>query len=211
MENFFKIRAEKQEHIVNAAFRVFGRQGFRKASIGDIAQEAGITKGMITYYFGSKKTLYMYLVEVSQSRLVKAMQQQLADSPVTDFFERLKIATDVQVAAVKEHPALISFQNSVYYETDPVVAPELTEMLTAEHMRCDKILLEGSDLSTIQPAANSALITKFVMWATDGFFEQLYYLAEDAKNINSLVSEFYQCIDLIKKTFHLHTNEGGTN
>ena len=202
MENFFKIRAEKQEHIVNAAFLVFGRQGFRKASIADIAQAAGITKGMITYYFGSKKTLYMYLVEVSQKRLVKAMQQRLAASPVTDIFERLKIAVDVQVAAVKDHPALISFQGGLYHETDPAVVSELTEMLTTENMRCDEILMEGSDLSAFKPDIDSKLVIKFVQWATEGFFDHLYYLSEDEENINNLVSEFYKCIDLMKRTFY---------
>jgi AcrR family transcriptional regulator len=86
MEQFFKIRAEKQNHIVDSAFSVFGRQGYRKASLSDIARKAGITKSMITYYFGSKKTLYLYLVGVSKSLLIEAIKDNIS-SKATDFFE----------------------------------------------------------------------------------------------------------------------------
>jgi len=201
LENFFKLRAEKQDHIINAAFRIFGRQGYRKASIGDIAQEGGTTKGMITHYFGSKKTLYLYLVELIQTRLLQIAKERIT-SDVTDFFEKLRIVMDIQMAAIKEHPALISFVNSLYYEADPEVAEHLEQSIASDYAKLNQFLLEGTDFTKFKPGNDPRLICKFVLWANDGFMTELYDASCPDKE-DALIADFYYCLDVMKKSFYL--------
>jgi len=201
LENFFKLRAEKQDHIINAAFRVFGRQGYRKASIGDIAREGDTTKGMITYYFGSKKTLYLYLVEVIQTRLLQIAKDRITPE-VTDFFEKLKIVMDIQLSALREHPALISFVNSLYLETDPEVAEDLAQIFIAEESNYDRMLMEGTDFDKFKPGVDPQLICKFTFWASDGFMTELYD-TDCSEKKDTLVTDFYRCLDVIRKSFYL--------
>ena len=200
MENFFKIRADKQYHIINAAFTVFGRQGYRKASMADIAQEAGITKGMITYYFGSKKTLYMYLVDICRGHLMQQSGQRLTDE-VTDFFERVKISMDIQISAMKEHPALLRFAASFFYESDPEVASDTIAILETEYEKLYSKILSGADLTRFKPGFDPMLICKFVLWADDGFMTGLYE-SKSPDNIDAQVAEFHSCLDIMKKTFY---------
>jgi AcrR family transcriptional regulator len=49
--------------IVRAAFVVFGENGYRKTKMEDIADEAGVSKGTLYYYFVSKAHLFLYLLE----------------------------------------------------------------------------------------------------------------------------------------------------
>ena len=49
----------KEQNIILAAEKVFGRLGFRNAKMDDIAAEAGITKVTLYAYFQSKENLYM--------------------------------------------------------------------------------------------------------------------------------------------------------
>ena len=46
--------AEKRRIILDAAIRVFARQGFHSARVSDIANEAGVAYGLVYHYFGSK-------------------------------------------------------------------------------------------------------------------------------------------------------------
>jgi AcrR family transcriptional regulator len=46
--------AEKRRIILDAAVRVFARQGFHAARVSDIANEAGVAYGLVYHYFGSK-------------------------------------------------------------------------------------------------------------------------------------------------------------
>jgi TetR/AcrR family transcriptional regulator, fatty acid metabolism regulator protein len=45
---------DKRRLILNAAVRVFARQGFHACRVSDIADEAGVAYGLVYHYFGSK-------------------------------------------------------------------------------------------------------------------------------------------------------------
>jgi AcrR family transcriptional regulator len=58
-----KIVEDRREQIIDAAMHVFAQKGFTKATNKDVAREAGITPGLIYYYFESKEALLMAIVE----------------------------------------------------------------------------------------------------------------------------------------------------
>jgi len=201
IENFFQIRAEKQSHIVDAAFAVFGRQGYKKASLSDIAKEAGITKGMITYYFGSKKNLYLYLVNVSWTMLTQVGEKKasLADM---DFFQKLRIMIDIQISAIREHPAMISFVNSLYVEADPDVADDIAQTCETIERHYNEFLLAEAGASPFKSGVDSRLICKFVNWASGGFMEELFEIKSTDSRIDTMAADFYKCLDLMKQAFY---------
>jgi AcrR family transcriptional regulator len=49
-----KLAAEKRRLILDAAVRVFSRQGFNQCRVSDIADEAGVAYGLVYHYFRSK-------------------------------------------------------------------------------------------------------------------------------------------------------------
>jgi AcrR family transcriptional regulator len=51
----------KREAILAAALELFGRYGYRRTSIDDIARQAGIAKGTVYLYVESKETLFRSL------------------------------------------------------------------------------------------------------------------------------------------------------
>src|SRR6201986_4139712 len=55
--------ADKREHIITVAERLFGEKGFDGTSVRDIAQHAGVNLAMISYYFGSKEKLLEAMIE----------------------------------------------------------------------------------------------------------------------------------------------------
>src|SRR4051795_2992793 len=46
--------AEKRRQILDAAVKVFARQGFHACRVSDIADEAGVAYGLVYHYFSSK-------------------------------------------------------------------------------------------------------------------------------------------------------------
>ncbi len=47
-----------KERLLKAAYRVFGRKGYRDATVSDICEEANVNIAAVNYHFGDKKTLY---------------------------------------------------------------------------------------------------------------------------------------------------------
>jgi AcrR family transcriptional regulator len=54
-EQYEKIRSEKREIIKQTALKLFAAKGYATTSISDIAQMAGISKGLMYNYFKSKE------------------------------------------------------------------------------------------------------------------------------------------------------------
>src|SRR5256714_5645190 len=49
-----KANSDKRRVILDAAVRVFARQGFHSCRVSDIADEAGVAYGLVYHYFASK-------------------------------------------------------------------------------------------------------------------------------------------------------------
>src|SRR6201996_8701850 len=48
---------DKRRVILDAAVRVFARQGFHTCRVSDIADEAGVAYGLVYHYFSSKEEI----------------------------------------------------------------------------------------------------------------------------------------------------------
>jgi TetR/AcrR family transcriptional regulator, regulator of cefoperazone and chloramphenicol sensitivity len=74
---------ETRLRIIDAAIRLFGRQGFDGASTREIAAEAGVNPPALQYYFSSKEGLYAACAEHIAQGVVATLE------PVMERAERL--------------------------------------------------------------------------------------------------------------------------
>jgi len=56
---------ERREQILRVATRLFGERPYSEVSISDIAGGAGIARGLLHHYFGSKRELYLEVVRLA--------------------------------------------------------------------------------------------------------------------------------------------------
>ena len=61
----------KRLTILRAAADRFGRNGYNETDVNEVAAAAGITKGTVYYYFGSKENLFLSTVDYEAGRLRK--------------------------------------------------------------------------------------------------------------------------------------------
>jgi TetR/AcrR family fatty acid metabolism transcriptional regulator len=67
--------AEKRRLILDAAVRVFARQGFHATRVSDIADEAGVAYGLVYHYFRSKDEVLNELFIERWSLLLSAIEE----------------------------------------------------------------------------------------------------------------------------------------
>ena len=204
MDNFLNLRAEKQDHIINAAMNVFSKNGYKKASVADIANQAGIAKGMINYYFGSKKNLYLSLIQISGKIMMEEMQKRY-DPGITDFFDNLKMMIGIKIEVIKDHPAILSFLTSVNFETSDEVKDEVKEFLSSGIDTRQKMMFEGIDVSRFKDDVDPKIINKFLVWAAEGFTNSMQREL-DIEKIDKFTDELFKCLDLMKKYFYKTLN-----
>ena len=107
-EKFFTLSPEKQARITNAALEVFARNDYKHASTDDIAAKAGISKGLLFYYFRNKQSLYLYLYDYALEQVRGQVLRQKLDG-VTDFFELMHIGARAKLELLTRCPYLLEF------------------------------------------------------------------------------------------------------
>ncbi len=63
-DKFFALPKEKQDRILNAGFRVFSRNLYKKSPMLEIADEAHISKSLLFFYFKNKKELKRFFASL---------------------------------------------------------------------------------------------------------------------------------------------------
>ena len=66
---------DKRRQILDAAIRVFARQGFHSTRVSDIADEAGVAYGLVYHYFRSKDEVLNELFSERWSLLLAAIEE----------------------------------------------------------------------------------------------------------------------------------------
>jgi TetR/AcrR family transcriptional regulator, fatty acid metabolism regulator protein len=97
--------AEKRRTILDAAVRVFARQGFHTCRVSDIADEAGVAYGLVYHYFSSKEeildTLFLDRWDVMLAAIAEA---DAADLPPR---EKLRLVAGFIVDSYRHDPEVM--------------------------------------------------------------------------------------------------------
>jgi TetR/AcrR family fatty acid metabolism transcriptional regulator len=72
---------DKRRQILDAAIRVFARQGFHSTRVSDIADEAGVAYGLVYHYFKSKDEVLNELFTERWSLLLAAIEEADREGP----------------------------------------------------------------------------------------------------------------------------------
>ena len=87
-DKFYALSVEKQSQILNAAYKVFATNQYKKAPTSEIAAEAGISKSLLFHYFHNKRELYLFLWNYAADLTRKYMCEYKVYE-TDDFFEML--------------------------------------------------------------------------------------------------------------------------
>jgi AcrR family transcriptional regulator len=95
----------KRQRILDAAVRVFARQGYETSRVGDIAKEAGVAYGLVYHYFGSKDSVLEAVLHEQWGRLLAAVA--LAEETGETAPEQLALVVKIVLRAWRDDPDLV--------------------------------------------------------------------------------------------------------
>jgi len=95
---------DKPQQIVEAAIRVFARNGYYNSRVSDIAREAGIASGTIYLYFKTKEEILVTLFRDKMAAFVAHLRREIAGE--ADPVAKIRRLVGVHFAVLEQSPAL---------------------------------------------------------------------------------------------------------
>lgn len=135
------VKAFKREAILQAARKIFGRDGLEAATLRAIAAEAGIAVGTVYLHYPSKEALYADMLAASLSDLLKTLREAVAKVPEN---ERLLAGALAFYRFYRERPDDLYLGLYLAQGLKPVgLTPELDRLLNGRLIQCYTVLGEG--------------------------------------------------------------------
>ena len=119
-EKFFSLAQEKQRAILNAGYRVFSQNSYKHSPMQEIADEAGISKALLEYYFRNKKELYLFLLDTGARTTVEYLTK-CGCYEQEDLFDAMFQGMKAKVEVMRLYPEMTAFVLKAYYEKDEEV------------------------------------------------------------------------------------------
>jgi len=207
-QKFMSLDEDKRERILNAAMHEF-LAGFKKASTDNIVREAGISKGLLFHYFGTKEKLYNYLVEYAVNT-VKTEYIDLINTHQPDILDSIWQLSLLKQDLSRTYPTMFEFLARAYVDDKDCPAKEhLAKVLAIQakiiqdvHAHCDKSLFRDD----IAPDKAIEIIT----WAVAGYSQSKVNeargdtdsLSTVVKNYDAFLEEFKAYLEILRKCFY---------
>ena len=69
--------APKQAHLIRSAYKVMGEKGLGRLSLQDVADDAGVSKAILPYYFESKENLILLTMRWVLARVAQRIREAI--------------------------------------------------------------------------------------------------------------------------------------
>ena len=95
---------DKPQQIIDAAIRVFARNGYYNSRVSDIAREAGIASGTIYLYFRTKEEILVTLFREKMAAFVAHLRREIAGE--SDAEVKIRRLVELHFTVLEQSPAL---------------------------------------------------------------------------------------------------------
>ncbi len=123
-ERFFDLTKSKQDRIINGALSVFAENGYSHASTDEITGRAGISKGLLFHYFGSKLGTYTFLYDYSTRYILLVLKNEFKGRE-KDFYRLQRRLAQAEAMILRTYPCMLLFASLAELESDPAVLEAL--------------------------------------------------------------------------------------
>lgn len=172
-DKFFALPIEKQRRIINAAYRVFSENSYKKAPMSEIAEEGNISKSLLFHYFTNKKDLYMYLWDNACEITTQAIREYKT-LDTDDFFEMLRRTLLSKCSVMRDYPYMYAFSLRAYYETDTEIKDSIQGDFNVASKESEMLVIEKIDKSKLRKDIDIKIMYAEILYAVDGYMLQKY-------------------------------------
>lgn len=197
-DKFFSLPKAKQEAIINAGFRVFSENCYKKSPMSEIAAAAGISKSLLFHYFYNKRELYFFLWDQCMKATTEALEKNLSFVP-NDLFEMMYKGLKIKADVMRRYPDLGAFVVKSYYEKDPDVCEDLQKLIAKYTDFKASPVLAALDPEHFIPGLDLQMMYRTMYWASEGYlWEKVQQGGVDA---DEMEADFIKIIDFWKTVY----------
>ncbi len=157
---------DKRERILDAAVRVFARNGFHATRVSEVAKAAGVADGTIYLYFQSKEALLVSLFENRVQRLLAFLETELPRAGSAS--EKLRRIVEVQLGLLQGDRDLAEVITVIVRQSTKRMKEHAAPKFAAYLDAIAGVISEGQAAGELRKDVSPHLAARAIFGALDG-------------------------------------------
>jgi TetR/AcrR family transcriptional regulator, fatty acid metabolism regulator protein len=156
---------DKPYQIIEAAVRVFARNGYYNSRVSDIAREAGIASGTIYLYFRTKEEILVRLFRDKMAEWVATVRREIAVEP--DAVRKIRRLVALHFSVLEHNPDLAEVVQVELRQGHKFFRGASAHEVSAYFDLIASVLEEGIAAGQVRPDLPVKIATKTLFGAMD--------------------------------------------
>lgn len=166
--SFENLEVNKQETIRKACLEEFVCAGYSSASTNVMCKNAGISKGLLFYYFGNKKELFLYLIDYCTRILSDSFYKGIILER-ENIIERMITLTMRKWALYEKYPLEYGFLVKLLLDCPSDIEQKLIQIKKDNLERAMQTIMHNLDFSDLRPDIDKAKAIELALFVIEGF------------------------------------------
>jgi AcrR family transcriptional regulator len=189
------LSGEKAQRIVEAMRHSVARRGAAGSTFDHVSREAGVSRGLLHYYFGTKEQLLVEAARRDCELRIEALEQRLAGAQTADDFVAL-LAQNLQ-ETVREDPDFVTlvFELFTLSRRNADIAVEYASLLRRMRERLASMLAAAQEDGVLRLHAEPEAVADILFSIGDGF--ALRMISEPDRDFTATIRAGIECARLL--------------
>lgn len=194
---------EKRNRLIQEAMREFSR-GYKAANTDRITQNAGISKGLLFHYFGSKKELFLFLVKYAVD-LVTGQYIKLSFES-RDFLENMWKISLLAIDLTYKYPETYQFLVKGFFSLNEIFPEGLPREFGNPTEELMFKIYQSADTSYFRDDIDPDKARQIIIWTMKGFSDRLLLYGSDIDNYKrhyeDIETELKEYLQVLRKILY---------
>jgi AcrR family transcriptional regulator len=185
------LSSEKAQRIVEAMRHSVARRGAAGSTFDHVSREAGVSRGLLHYYFGTKEQLLVEAARRECELRIEALERRLAGAQTADDFVDL-LAQNLQ-ETIREDPDFVTlvFELFTLSRRNADIAVEYASLLRRTRERLASMLAAAQEDGVLRLHAEPEAVADVLFSIGDGF--ALRMISEPDRDFSASITAGIEC------------------
>ncbi len=185
------LSGEKAQRIVEAMRHSVARRGAAGSTFDHVSREAGVSRGLLHYYFGTKEQLLVEAARRDCELRIEALERRLAGARTADDYVAL-LAQNLQ-EAVREDPEFVTllFELFTLSRRNAEIAVEYARLVRLTRERLAGMLAAAQEDGVLRLHAEPEAVADILFSIGDGF--ALRMISEPDRDFTATIRAGIEC------------------
>jgi AcrR family transcriptional regulator len=185
------LSGEKAQRIVEAMRHSVARRGAAGSTFDHVSREAGVSRGLLHYYFGTKEQLLVEAARRDCDQRIEALEQRLAGAQTADDFVAL-LAQNLE-ETIREDPDFVTlvFELFTLSRRNADIAVEYARLVSLTRERLASVLAAAQQEGVLRLHAEPDAVADILFSLGDGF--ALRMIAEPERDFTASIQAGIEC------------------